>query len=370
MGEEETAAAPSFRKGTPVMSDKKIEMPEIVIPPHQKSKPKEHWADQEIKKAAREIDEGKWDPEPDPEIDDAMRSLRIALGAGTSGVAIGQPATEEEFRSTEMLNLIGRHPRVIEALEKMKLEVYSPPDPHAALERNLAMQELAVASTRPQRWDGQGRWEGDENEKMRYGRIMTPMQFYDRLAKVVGNGRIKLGEHVVKTSPEARSGRIGLYVDNPRWTGGRQVIDDRPLRIQRLRSEGEALLRTAKQLRRLHMNAEAERKVRLAGEMAEEAMQLQMNLCAEEQLKEPEFLRVGTLQWPAMTEWMIMTFTRYGAVYAAKFLGWRTALLTMIRARAITEKEAHKAFPVPSGPAAAWYLQQLAMLRNAEGTVQ
>jgi len=347
----------------------KIEMPAVVIPPHEKSKPKEHWADREIKKAAEEIDTGKWTPEHDPEMDDAMKSLRIALGAGTQGVAIGQPATEEEFTQTEMLNLIGRHPRVIEALEKMKLEVYEPTDPHAAMERTMAMQELAEASTRPQRWDGQGRWEGHENEKMRYGRIMTPMQFYDRLGKIVGKYKIKIGDQIVKTSPEAKSGRIGLYVRNPEWKGQKQIIDDRPLKIARLRAEGESHLRVAKTLRRLGANAEADRKVNLAGEMAEEAMRLQMDLCVEEQTRPPELLRVAILQWPAMTEWMIMSFSQYGAVYAAKFLGWRTALLTMVRCKAITEKEAHKAFPVPSGPAAQWYLEQLAMMRNEERTV-
>ena len=348
----------------------KVEMGNVVIPPHQKSKPKQHWADREIKEAAREIDEGKWTPEPDPDREEAMAGLRIALGAGTDGVAIGKPATEEEFTHTQMLDIIGRHPRVVEALERMRLEVYEPPDPHAAIERTMAMQELAEASSKPQKWDGQGRWEGDENEKMRYGRILTPEQWYDRLGKVVGKGRIKLGEHVVRTSSTAKSGRIGVYVRNPEWKGQKPIIDDRPLKIHRLRVEGEALARSAKALRKLGAVAEADRKIDVAGEMAEEAMRLQMDLSVEEQTRPPELLRVATLQWPAMTEWMIMSFTQYGAVYQAKFLGWRTALLTMIRSKAITEKEAHKAFPVPSGEAAQWYLQQLAMMRNEGGLVQ
>jgi hypothetical protein len=342
----------------------------VVIPPHHQSAPKEHWADREIKKAAREIDEGQWSPEPDAEMDEAMAGMRIALGAGTSGVAIGKKATEEEFTNTEMLNLIGRHPRVVEALEKMKLEVYEPADPHAALERTLAMRELAEASTKPQKWDRQGRWEGDDNEEMRYGKILTPEQFYDRLGKVIGKGRLKLGEHVIRTSTTAKSGRIGLYVRNPEWKGEKAVFDDRPLKINRLRLDGEKLLRSAKALRRLGSNSEADKKVNLAGEMAQEAMRLQMDISVEDQTRPAEFLRVATLQWPAMTEWMIMGFTQYGAVYQAKFLGWRTALLTMIRSKVITEKEAHKAFPVPSGPAAQWYLEQLAMMRNDEGTVQ
>ena len=47
----------------------------------------------------------------------------------------------------------------------------------------------------------------------------------------------------------------------------------------------------------------------------------------------------------------------------------RTALLTMIRAGCITEREAHKAFPVGTSHAADWYRQQLQELRNQGKTV-
>jgi hypothetical protein len=83
----------------------------------------------------------------------------------------------------------------------------------------------------------------------------------------------------------------------------------------------------------------------------------------------PEFLRVGTLQAPLGTEWMMMNFDEFGVPTSPMYVGWRTALLTMMRARVITEGEAHTAFPVGSGPAAEWYLQQLYMMRNGE-TVQ
>jgi len=93
-------------------------------------------------------------------------------------------------------------------------------------------------------------------------------------------------------------------------------------------------------------------------------------MSAVEQLAEPELLRVGTLQWPLGTEWMVMNFNEFGVPTTAKYLGWRTALLTMIRCGAITEAQAHKAFPVGSGPAAAWYLEQLMKMRNQAGRVQ
>jgi hypothetical protein len=348
--------------------NEKVEMGNVVIPPHHQSAPKAHPADQEIMKAAREIDEGNWIPAPDPNRPEAMDGLGLALGLGSAGVAVGDKPALEEFQHTENYDLLGRHPRVMEALERMRHEVYNPPDPVAALEHTFALRELATESSKPQCWDRQGRWEGKENEAMRYGQILTPEQFYDRLGKVVGKGRIKLGEHLVRTSPTARSGRIGLFVRNPAWKGSKTAADERPWKIGRLRTEGEAELVKARQLRRLGRQSEADKKVDLAGQMAQEAMRLRWELNTEAAI--PELLRVGTLQWPVGTEWMIMSFTAWGAVHAAKFIGWRTALLTMIRCKAITEKEAHKAFPVPSGPAAAWYLEQLQMLREEEGTVQ
>jgi hypothetical protein len=318
--------------------------------------------------AAREIDEGKWEPDPDPERDQAMDALGLALGLGNAGVAVGARPALEEFEHTKNLDLIGRHPRVIEALERMKTEVYDAPDPLAALEHNLAMRELAEAASIDQKWDGQGRWEGKENEEMRYGQILTPEQFYDRLGKVVGKGRIKLSEYMVKPTLNSKSGRIAIQVPNPLWKGGALVFDDRFVTSRKLRDDGMIELRCARNLRKCGLEAEADKHVELAAQMAEEAMRLQFE--ADLEYQQPEFLRVGTLQWPANTEWMIMDFTEWGAVYQAKFLGWRTALLTMIRAKAITEREAHKAFPVASGPAAAWYLEQLAILRAEEGIVQ
>lgn len=349
--------------------ENKVEMGNVVIPPHHQSAPKEHWADKEIREAAREIDEGSWTPDSDPDRDHAMNGLGLALGMGNSGVAVGQRPALEEFRHTANLDAIGRHPRVLAALEKMQQEVYSAPDPIAALERTFAMHELAEESSKPQRWDGQGRWEGHENEEMRYGKILTPGQFFEQLTRVIGKDRLQMGNYVVRTSPTAKSGRVGVFIPNPEWNGEEPISDDRPAKIRQLRDSGHFELKRAKELRKLHLHAEADKKVDLAGQMAQEAMRLQMDLSAEEQMRPTQFLRVATLQWPANTEWMIMAFTEYGAVYQPKYLGWRTALLTMIRLKAITEHEAHEAFPVPSGPAAAWYLEQLKMIRDAEGTV-
>jgi len=89
-----------------------------------------------------------------------------------------------------------------------------------------------------------------------------------------------------------------------------------------------------------------------------------------EPAKESGQVQVGTLQFPCGTEWMIMRFDEYGVPTTAKYLGWRTALLSMIQLGVISEKEVHKAFPLGTGPAASWYKQQLFIHRSAKGMVQ
>lgn len=346
-------------------------MPGVVIPPHHQSAPKTHWADNEIKEAAREIDEGKWEPEPDAERDHAMKGLGLALGLGDRGVAVGDKPTLAEFQHTANLDTISRHPRVMEALEKMQEERYSIGDPVKMIEHNYAMRELTEASTKGQRWDGQGRWEGHEAEEMRYGKLLSPKDFYDELAKVIGKGKLKLSDYVVRESEMARSGRVALLVRNPLFKG--QAIIQGPTKMQQaqeLRLKGEHEMRRVKTLRKLGLTDEANKAVNLAGEMAEQCLRLMAEGQAEELAAPPEFVRVAVLQWPFGTEWMIMSFTEFGMVWKPKYLGWRTALLTMIRAGVITEKQAHKAFPVGTGPAAQWYLEQLRMMRDEVGTVQ
>src|SRR5262249_39280407 len=79
-----------------------------------------------------------------------------------------------------------------------------------------------------------------------------------------------------------------------------------------------------------------------------------------------DYLPVGTIQ-PVTPEWMEMRFNQYGEPTTPKYLGWRTVLLCLISKRIITEKEAHKAFPLADGPAGDWYRQQLYELRARDG---
>jgi hypothetical protein len=369
---------------------KQLEMGNVIIQPRDQSAPKEHWADAEIRKAAAEIDAGNYIPDPDHEEGrEQMEAMGLALG--------GQPGEKpslEDFRRTHdqllTIDLLGRHPRVIEAIDRMRQEIREAPS-HQAIEKTCMLWEMAeqrtrgkVTDEREKRLIDDGKMPAPHDQRLpeqskladssylesRKGMILSPEQFYDRLGKVTGKGKLKLSPHVVLPHPGAKSGRVGLYVRNPAWKGDIQVYDDRRGRAQALREQGEKEMARGKRLRKLCLHSEADKAFNLAGDMAQAATEILMELSAEEQLKPPELLRVATLQWPCSTEWMVCNFNEFGVVTSPKFLGWRTALLTMIRNQAITERQAHLAFPVKSGPAAEWYLQQLMEWRTMTGKVQ
>jgi hypothetical protein len=169
------------------------------------------------------------------------------------------------------------------------------------------LHELNEMASKPNQWDGQGRWIGRENEDMRIGLILTPFQFLERLERVIGFGRVWLNRFAVLN-------RVALLAPD--------------------RSAPSLIL----------LPGQAER-------------------------KPDEPVQVGTLQWPCGSEWMVMRFDEYGVPTTAKYLGWRTALLSMIQLHVVTEKEAHRAFPLGSGPASSWYRKQLQMMRNRNGVV-
>lgn len=345
--------------------------PAMHIARKHQSAPKEHWADKEIKKAAVEIDEGRYVAEPSAET--TLDGLGLALGMGKGRVAMGQELTFNDFRSeaiaTRDMNELGRHPRVLEAIDRMKREYEEAKNPQEAIEKAWAMRELNQQSAEGSKWDGQERWEGAENEEMRQGELLTPIAFYERLVKVIGRERVLLSHHAVKTHPDAKSARVGLYIRNVNWAGDSdQKREYAQLKADELKKTGMEEMIKGKRYRIAGLSAMADKSMNLAAEMAEQATRILMEQSAQEQI-EPEFLRVGTLQWPLGTEWMIMAFDEYGVPTQAKFLGWRTALLTMIRSGCLTEDEAQQAFPVASGPASAWYLEQLYMRRNNGNTV-
>jgi hypothetical protein len=346
------------------MSNKSV-TPAVHIPRKHQSAPKTHWADTEILKAALEIDEGRYVPEHDPNGESALDGLGLSLSAGTArGVGTGERRTLEEMQFTREMNELGRHPRVVEAMAKMQQEIDDHPDSQESIEMSCMLWEVNEAASQKNKWAGQERWQGEENEEMRRGRVLTPKEFYKELCDVIGIGRVILSEELHRSSPDAKSGRIGLYVKNPEWRGGSGLLAMAHVKAAELKENAEHEIVKARRLRKAHHDAEADKKFLLAGDMIQAATEIHMERQQQEAAAPKEFLRVAILQWPLGTEWMMMNFNEYGVPTTAKFLGWRTALLTMVRNRAITEEEAQKAFPVDSGHASDWYLKQLYTRRN------
>lgn len=200
-----------------------------------------------------------------------------------------------------------QHPRVIAALAKLEEEHREAKNTQEMIEKSQMLFEMNQRMSQRNQWDGQGRWIGKENEEMRHGLILTPFQFMERLEKVIGEGKLFLNRYAV--------------------------------------------------LKRVAI---------LAADKKEKSLILMPGV------PEPRgdgMVQVATLQWPCTTEWMIMRFDEYGVPTTAKYLGWRTALLSLLRLGIISEKQAHKAFPLGTGAAGNWYRQQLFDIRSERGIV-
>lgn len=270
------------------------EAPALHIARHHQAAPQPTWADKEMLKAAQEIDEGQFTPDAEE------LPLPIALRVGKHPASYQGAADIEDYARTRASLMLTQHPRVKEALERLEKERDHSTNAEEYVEKAQMLHELTSGQRKGEKWEGQERWEGEDNENMRMGKILTPHEFIHKLQKVIGTERVQLSRYGYLPHPGARSARVPLLVYNPRRF----------------------------------------------------------------EIGQDEFLRVGTVQHPCGTEWMMMKFDEHGIPTYPKYLGWRTALLTMIRLGAITEKEAHKAFPLDNSQAASWYRQQLFLWNN------
>lgn len=331
----------------------------VLIKPKHQSAPKAHWMDKVIQGAAQELDAGTFVPPSEGKAE--LNKLSIATFHGADPARIGTPH-EKDFERTHILNNISEHPAVLEALERFKTEIEDTRDDEELLEKTYALHELQEKMGERNRWDGQERWQGKDNEEMRKGELLSPATFFDRLVKVIGEGRIFRGNYV-ETNAAEHGGVAAICIPNPKWNG--EKPQELPFaQARRMKEEAETEMATIKGLRKLNRNLEADRRAAKVQEKLMNAGGLMMEGVAKLQGAEKEFIRVAKLQYPTNTEWMIMGFDEFGVPTQPRFLGWRTALLLLVKRRIITEEEAHKAFPVGSGPASSWYLEQLQKFRN------
>jgi hypothetical protein len=344
----------------------KPQSPALHIARKHQSSPKETDLGRAVKKAAEEIDGGRWIDDDTGSPERALDGMGLTLPTGELDSVRRRMGMHGQFAqevdTTRTLNKLGRHPRVQEAIEKLQGESDDGKRPDEVLEREWKLWEMTRDQVADNKWDGQGRWEGAENEEMRHGQLLAPFQFRDQLCKTIGKERLIFGTTPSRQNPEDLSWRVGIYVPNPQWKG-EAPVKYKNVEMRKLRAVGEEKLKHARRLRAAGFNAEADKAFAFAAEVGETAGAMMMEINAEESV--PQLLRVASLQGPLSTEWMCMHFDEFGVPTEAKYLGWRTALLTMVRTRAITEAEAHTAFPVDSlSKPGEWYLQQLYRLRN------
>jgi len=330
------------------------------------SAPKETELGRAVKKAAEEIDGGRW-------IDDGLENGERALDGMGLTLPTGRiedvqrrmgmhSGFAQEVDTTRVLNQLGRHPRVQEAIDRLQAEGSDGKKPDEVVENEWKLWEMTRDQVEGNKWEGQSRWEGEENEEMRHGKLLAPFQFREQLEKTIGKERLVFGTSPSRENPEDLSWRVGVYVFNPEWKG-QAPVRYKNVEMRKLRAVGEEKLKYAKKLRAAGYNAEADKAFAMAAEIGEACGEMMMEINVQENI--PQLLRVASLQGPLGTEWMCMHFDEFGVPTQAKFLGWRTALLTMVRCRAITEAEAHTAFPVDSmSKPGEWYLQQMYRLRN------
>lgn len=282
--------------------------PALHIAREHQSAPAEHWADKEVAKAAEEIRTGQFRPTAD---DDA-EFLAVGLQRGRN---IQDPRTMGAeklalIQETQDSLALAQHPRVQAALDRLEREKSDARTSQEMIEKGQMLYEMNARAAVKNQWDGQGRWLGKENEEMRVVNIMTPQQWLARLEAVIGENKVYINRFAVLK-------RVAVLVPN----------------------------------------TEANRSLLLIpGQMPQSK-------------DKHEFLPVATLQYPCGPEWMIPRFDDYGVPTRARYLGWRTALLCLIEKKVISEKEAHTAFPLGTGPAGEWYRQQLFELRGRDGVV-
>ena len=191
------------------------------------------------------------------------------------------------------------HPGLLAQIDEM-VKKHMTTSPQQTVEAALEKYEENYMAVKNQRWDGQRRWQGRENEEMRLVRIMHPHSVMRAL----------------------RHGGVDARID-----------DD---------TRGRIWLNPFSRLGRVGVNAWVK----------------------DEQAQRRVVKTVTTLQYPYGPEFSIMRFNEYNVPTEEKYRGWRTALLALIVADVITEGEAERAFGPALGEAAHFYRIQLQTYRR------
>lgn len=192
-----------------------------------------------------------------------------------------------------------------------------------AIEEAMKRFEVNYANenTKKQRWAGQERWQGKENEEMRRGRVLHVFEFIERLKRAGVDARIDTPTQILFTEDD--QGRKTKWV-TPTISSARIWLNHG--------------------VNRGLVGVNAWVKDEASGRKLEKTL--------------------TSLQYPYSQEWSVMRFNEYNVPTKEKFRGWRTTLLVLIVAGVVTEAEAERAFGRGEGLAAEFYHQQLQIHRN------
>lgn len=224
----------------------------------------------------------------------------------------------------------GHHDPELQLLEQRAYVERIEHRPEEWVEESLELHDANCEKAREQRLPDQERWQGAENEKARLVNILHPSQIMRRL-RAAGvdardyehpNARVWLNDWSVQ-------GLVGVNV----WVEPQEMDDE-----GYLLSLSEATSQKQKEM--LTQNFLACRSGR----------KVQRTLTS--------------LQEPYGPEWSVMRFNSHGVATKEKYRGWRTAMLVLIVAGALTEEEVDRAFGPPLGEAGAWYRSQLQAWRR------
>ncbi len=181
------------------------------------------------------------------------------------------------------------------------------------VEEALRLYEVNLNDERRkhERWEGQDRWQGRENEEARLTRIMSCFEFVKRLNR--HDIDVCLNEFVICAHGENVEGCVQKRGDLKGCKAGQIGVN--------------AWVSTA------------------SGRVRK---------------------TITTLQWVYGPEYSVMRFDRYNVPTREKFRGWRTALLVLIMSDVLSEDQADEIFGPAIGPASLFYRQQLWEWRNRE----
>jgi hypothetical protein len=187
-------------------------------------------------------------------------------------------------------------------------------------EAKLFAQNYAMSAS--QRWAGQERWMGKENEDMRLVNILHPHAVFRKLQEAGVDCSIE--PQMVKVWDIDHKTGLAVIVErtrgNARFWLHDLIIQDRVGISAWVWQDGERVARY-----------------------------------------------VSYLQVPG-PEWSVMRFNDYDVPTSEKYRGWRTAMLALIKAGVLTEGEVHKAFgEPPHSEVSELYHDQLARLRELRG---